>query len=170
MKKAEVKTEVKSFLDTKRRLSELTTFISHDGYKCENVGRNTLSKMVRQITTRKKNHARSGDYMGRALNKLPFKTLPDAKGNAGIIPVEKKHLYGKVKKHGLEYVTAELGDFLAKEKKLGMIIGIIMRKKRAGTYECIHNLMHKWTSMRETEDKKHNSCQKCGLKIPILGR
>ena len=170
MRKIIIKTELKSFLDTKRRLSELTTFISADGHKCENVGRNTLSKMVKRIDARKKNHARSGDYLSRALGKAPYQTLADAKGKAGIIPVEKKYLYKKVPLQSKEAITGEINDVVVKEKKLGMIIGIIMRKKRAGTYECIHGLLNKWTSLRESEDKKYNICQKCGLKIPILGR
>lgn len=154
----------------KERVAEIVgTFVDEHGHTCESVGRNTMSKMGRRVATKKKNHARDGDYLGRAVSKIPFKTLAEAKGHAGVIPTEKRYLYGSVVPQSRESVLGEIADVVAKEKKLGMIIGIMMRKKRAGTYECIHDIEHKWTSLRMSEDKKTLDCQCCGMKIIITG-
>ena len=161
-----IKTVLNSPAD-KVRLTNLKEFINEYGHKCENVGRNTLSKMGKQIASRKKNHARSGDYLGRARSKAPFKTKYEAKGGAGSIPADKKYLYKKVVPKSREAVLGEIADLVAKEKKLGMIIGIIMNRRRAGTYECIHDMEHKWTSMRQPEGEKFIQCAKCGFR-PIM--
>jgi hypothetical protein len=157
-------------IEERQRVAEIVgTFKDEHGHTCESVGRNTMSKIGKRVATKKKNHARNGDYLGRAVSKTPYQTLPEAKGHAGIIPVEKKYLYGKVIPQSRESVLGEIADVVAKEKKLGMIIGIMMRAKRAGTYECIHDIEHKWTSLRMAEDKKTLDCQCCGMKLIITG-
>ncbi len=166
---AEMLTRLSSFKD-KKRVIELTTFTDSDGHNCENLGRNTLSKMAKQIQSRKKNHARGGTPLGRALSKQPYKTVPNAKGRVGFIPSEKKYLYTKVKPAGRDSVVAELDAFMDKEKKMGMMIGIMNRKRIAGTLECIHDTGNKWTSMRLSDNKSDSICQKCGFKLILIGR
>jgi hypothetical protein len=159
----EIKRVETKVLRARKEFVETKFFTDKLGHEHEHCGRNTMSKMAHTVAKRKKNHARSDDYMGRALRKEPYQTLADARGGQGVIPPEKKYLYGKVIPQSVEAIKAEIQGVEDKEKKLGMIIGIIMRKKRAGTYECIHSLCHNWTSMRPTENNSFMVCQKCGF-------
>ena len=159
-----IKTVINSIKD-RNRLKSLTEFTDYLGHKCENVDQTTLKKMVKRVEKRKKNHSRGNvDYVEKQQRKV-YSTVSDAKGKAGKLPEEKRFLYSPVSKQTAEEFRAEIDDVIAEEKRIGMIVGIINRKRENGTLECIHNLEHKWTSMRLSDDKRFQTCQRCGLRI-----